>query len=162
MQRRIVELGLDDGTRDRRAVAGAIAGDDDVSHAPTNSASDSTARPSSVTENDAVFPVESYLRDHGERFAARVAPRALSSRSRCPATCTASIRRTIRTPCVLVAAEDDAIVPRAQLEALAARARRARAVSSICRADNGHDAFLTEPDALGAILRNALNASILS
>jgi homoserine O-acetyltransferase len=60
-----------------------------------------------------------------------------------------------------VAAEDDAIVPRAQLEALAGElGAECRLVDLPSR--NGHDAFLTEPDALGSILRNALTGSILS
>ena len=67
----------------------------------------------------------------------------------------------IRTPCVLVAADNDAIAPREQLDALAAE------LGAPCRvvelpSRNGHDAFLTEPDALTPILRNAINASILS
>jgi homoserine O-acetyltransferase len=60
-----------------------------------------------------------------------------------------------------VAAQDDAIVPRAQVETLATELGAECCVVDL-PSRHGHDAFLTEPDALGSILRNALTASILS
>jgi homoserine O-acetyltransferase len=159
VQRRIVELGLETGReRDGLALARSLA-------MTTYRTADEFAdrfdcAPVSVTENDAVFPVESYLRHQGERFAARWRPErflALSLSGDLHAVDPASIR----TPCVLVAAENDAIAPRAQLDTLAAE------LGAPCRvvelpSRNGHDSFLTEPDALTPILRNALTASILS
>ena len=58
-------------------------------------------------------------------------------------------------------AQIDAGVPREQIVELS------RGVSGPCRlvdlpSDNGHDAFLTEPAALTAILEDALNASVPS
>jgi homoserine O-acetyltransferase len=159
VQRRIVELGLETG-REREALALARS----LAMTTYRSAREFGERfdclPTSVSENDAVFPVESYLWNHGQRFAARWRPDRFLALS-----LSGDLHRVdppaIRTPSVLVAAQDDAIVPRAQLEALASELG-----AECCLVDlptqHGHDAFLTEPDALGSILRNALTASILS
>ena len=159
VQRRIVELGLETG-RAREALALARSLAMTTYRTAEEFADRFDFAPASTTENDAVFPVESYIREHGERFAARWRPErflALSLSGDLHSVNPASIR----TPCVLVATENDAIAPRAQLDALA------REIGDTCRvvdlpSRNGHDAFLTEPDALSSILRNALTASILS
>ena len=117
-------------------------------------------RPEQLSENDAVFPVESYLQKQGQRFASRWRPERFLALS-LSGDLHGVNPSAIRTPAVFVAAEDDAIVPREQLETLA------RELGADCRLVDlpsryGHDAFLTEPDALGIILRNALTESILS
>lgn len=159
VQRRIVELGLDTGaSSDALALARALA-------MTTYRSADEFAerfdtRPSRATENSAVFPVEEYLLHHGERFASSWrAERFLAlSLSGDLHHVNAS---AIRTPTVIVAAEGDAIVPRGQLEALVERlAGPAKLVDLPSR--TGHDAFLTEPAALGSILCSVLETGIVS
>ena len=159
VQRRIVELGLETG---RAPEALALARS--LAMTTYRSAREFGERfdclPTQVSENDAVFPVESYLRSHGERFASRWRPDRFLALS-----LSGDLHRVdpsaIRTPSVFVAAQDDAIVPRTQVETLAGELGAECCVVDL-PSRNGHDAFLTEPDALGSILRNALTASILS
>jgi homoserine O-acetyltransferase/O-succinyltransferase len=159
VQRRVVELGLDNGcASDALALARALAMTTYRSAGEFADRFDS--RPSRSTENDAVFPVEEYLLHHGERFAATWRPERFLALS-----LSGDLHRVdasaIRTPTLVVAAEGDAIVPRIQLEALAARlGGPARLVD--LPTTTGHDAFLTEPAALGAILTSAINTSIFS
>jgi homoserine O-acetyltransferase/O-succinyltransferase len=159
VQRRIVELGLDNGcATDALSLARALAMTTYRSAAEFAERFDS--RPSRCTENDAVFPVEEYLLHHGERFAAAWRPERFLALS-----LSGDLHRveasSIRTPTLLVAAEGDAIVPRTQLEALAARIGASARLVDL-PSTTGHDAFLTEPEALGAILSSALNVSIFS
>jgi len=159
VQRRIVELGLETGREhDALSLARSLA------MTTYRSAREFGERfghvPTTLTENDALFPVETYLRSHGERFAAAWRPErflALSLSGDLHDVAPANIC----TPTVLVAAEGDAIVPREQIAELA------ESIAAPCRvvdlpSRNGHDAFLTEPQTVGAILRSALNSSILS
>jgi homoserine O-acetyltransferase len=108
----------------------------------------------------ASFPVESYLRAHGERFAARwTAERFLAL------SLSSDLHRVdpgaIRTPTTVVAAEGDAIVPRVQLETLVSRLAGPAQLLDLASL-RGHDAFLTEPVALGRIVERALSTIILS
>jgi homoserine O-acetyltransferase len=66
----------------------------------------------------------------------------------------------VKAPTTLVAAEGDTIVPRGQLESLAGRLDGPAHLLDIATLF-GHDAFLTEPDKLGAILRTALSSPTL-
>jgi homoserine O-acetyltransferase len=159
LQRRIVELGLETArASDALALARSLA-------MTTYRSADEFAErfetePTITTENDAVFPVESYLRHHGERFASRWRPERFLALS-LSADLHRVTPRDIQTPTLLVAAEGDSIVPRSQLETLAAgHGGKCRLVDLPSR--NGHDAFLTEAAALGAILSDVLNTSILS
>lgn len=158
VQRRVVELGLDNGcASDALSLARALAMT--TYRSAGEFAERFDARPSRCTDNDAVFPVEEYLLHHGQRFAAAWRPERFLALS-----LSGDLHRvdpsTIRTPTVVVAAEGDAIVPRVQLEALAAKLNAGRLVD--LPTTTGHDAFLTEPAALGAILTSALNTSIVS
>jgi homoserine O-acetyltransferase len=114
--------------------------------------------PQQSSESDAVFPVENYLRQQGERFANRFTPERFLALSLSSDMHSADPSR-IRTPTTLVAIEDDAIAPREQIEQLA---RELGAPSYIrdLRTTNGHDAFLTEPAALGPILHAALASDV--
>ena len=159
VQRRIVELGLETGRAyDALALARSLAMTTYRSAREFAERFDSA--PASLAENDAVFPVENYLRQHGERFAARWRPERFLALS-LSGDLHSVTPSNIRTPCVLVAAENDAVVPRAQLEALSSELGGDCTLVDL-PSRNGHDAFLTEPDTLGRIIRNALNASILS
>ena len=61
----------------------------------------------------------------------------------------------VAVPTVLVAVEEDRLVPRADLVALAERLPRTQRLH-LLRSRFGHDAFLTEHAAIAAILREAL------
>jgi homoserine O-acetyltransferase len=162
VQRRVVELGLRNGcATDALALARALAMT--TYRSAGEFAERFDARPTRCTDDDAVFPAEEYIVRHGERFAAAWRPERFLALS-----LSGDLHRVdasaIRTPTLIVAAEGDLIVPRVQLEALAARlGGPARLVD--LPTTTGHDAFLTEPAALGAILSSAINnvnTSILS
>jgi homoserine O-acetyltransferase len=159
LQRRIVELGLDTGRAgDALAIARGLAITTYRSAREFGERFDPA--PIERSDNDATFPVDSYLRHHGDRFAARwKAERFLAL------SLSGDLHRVdpaaIRTPTTIVAAEGDAIVPGEQLETLAAR------LGGPCRlihlpTTRGHDAFLTEPTAVGDIVRTALSTTQLS
>jgi homoserine O-acetyltransferase/O-succinyltransferase len=153
IQRRIVELGLDTGrTHEALVVARALA------MTTYRSSREFAQRFDGAADGAAQsHAIESYLRHHGEKFAQRVPAErylALSESTDLHAV----DPRAIRAPTTLVAAEHDAIVPRAQLAALA------RAIGAHCRlvdlpSIHGHDAFLTEPEQLGSILHAAFTTS---
>ena len=159
VQRRVVELGLETGReRDAFALARALAMTTYRTAAEFGDRFD--VAPATVTENDAVFPAESYIREHGERFAVRWRPERFLALS-LSGDLHSVDPSAIRTRCVLVAADNDAIAPREQIDTLA------RELGAPCKvvhlpSRNGHDAFLTEPEALAPILHDALNTSILS
>jgi homoserine O-acetyltransferase len=156
IQRRIVELGLETRrTHDALALARALAM---TTYRSAREFADRFDRPPSWRE-DAVpeFAVESYLLHHGERFA------ALWSASRFLALSLSSdLHRVepglVRTPTLIVAAENDTVAPRRQLEELADGIRAPSRLVDL-PSINGHDAFLTERESLGRILHSALGAS---
>lgn len=159
IQRRIVRLGLDTGReRDALAIARGLA---ITTYRSTTEFSERfDTAPVRVTENDAAFPVESYLNHHGERFARRWTPERFLALSLSGDLHRVN-PRAIRTPAVVVAAQGDAIVPREQLEDLVAKlAGPSRLVD--LPSTRGHDAFLTEPRELGRIIDNALSIPVLS
>lgn len=157
IQRRIVELGLETGrAHDALALARALGMTTYRSAREFESRFQST--PSSIGERDARFPVEGYLQAQGERFAKRFTPArflALSLSSDLHSVDPASVR----TPTTLVAIEGDAIAPRDQIEELARALGAPSRIRDLC-STNGHDAFLTEPQALGPIFHAALTSDI--
>jgi len=159
LQRRIVELGLDTGRGgDALAIARGLA------ITTYRSAREFGARfdpaPIEVSDNDATFPVEGYLRHHGERFAARWSAERFLALS-----LSGDLHRVdpaaITTRAAIVAAEGDAIVPGEQLETLAAKLAGPTRLIHL-PTTRGHDAFLTEPTAVGNIVRAALSINTLS
>jgi homoserine O-acetyltransferase len=159
VQRRIVELGLATGeTREAMSIARGLAMTTYRSREEFAERFDSA--PVEQWPASATFPVEGYLRAHGERFASRwTAERFLAL------SLSADLHRVdpaaIRVPSTIVAAEGDAIVPRVQLEALVSRLAGPAQLVDL-PSTRGHDAFLTEPAALGRILDRALSTIILS
>jgi homoserine O-acetyltransferase len=159
LQRRIVHLGIDTGEApESLALARGLA------MTTYRSAREFAERfecaPVERSSNNAIFPVEGYLRHHGERFAATWTPERFLALSLSSDLHNVDASR-IHTPTTVVAAEGDTIVPRAQLDALvrqlAGPVRFAELLSI-----NGHDAFLTEPDQLAPILESALSPLSLS
>ena len=145
VQRRIVELGLDTGRpREALAIARELA--------MTTYRSDAEFERRFAGGD--IASIDCYLRHHGDKFARRFAPErflALSLSSDLHAVNPARIG----VPVTLVAAERDAVVPRSQQEELA------RLLGAPCRlvdlpSLHGHDAFLTDTNTLGHILRRAL------
>lgn len=159
LQRRVVELGL--ATRSPREAMSIARGIAMTTYRSGREFADRfDSEPVERGSRWATFPVEEYLSRHGERFAERwTAERFLAL------SLSADLHRVepaaIATPTTIVAAEGDAIVPREQLETLAQRlAGPARLVD--LPSIRGHDAFLTEPAALGRILERALSTVILT
>jgi homoserine O-acetyltransferase/O-succinyltransferase len=155
VQRRVVELGLETGKPDEAlALARALAMTTYRSAREFADRFDST--PSIHGGRDATFPVERYLRHHGEKFASRWRPSRYLALS-LSGDLHAVDPRQIRTPSVLVAAEGDLIVPAEQMEQLAERL--AGPARLVCLPTiHGHDAFLTEPARVGRILTDALTS----
>jgi len=157
LQRRIVELGLETGrARDALAIARGLAMTTyrSAEEFGTRFAA-SRARPEAGAEER---DVETYLLHHGEKFAAWMAPSrflALSLSSDLhrvdPARCT--------TPALFVAARGDTIVPREQSQTLHSHwAGRSRLVET--HTHTGHDAFLAEPQHVGALIHEALTRKV--
>ena len=159
LQRRIVELGLETGrAQDALAIARGLAmttyrsaeefGDRFATLGPERSAGSEERS------------VESYLRHHGEKYSAWMAPSRFlalslsSDRHRVdPVRCT--------TPALFVAARGDTLVPLEQLKALhRSWAGPSRLVET--RTHTGHDAFLAEPQHAGALIHESLTKGVLS
>jgi len=159
LQRRIVQLGIDTGeAQEGLVLARALAMT--TYRSAREFAERFDVEPSVRTANDAIFPVEGYLRHHGEKFAATWTPERFLALS-----LSADLHRVdpaaIRTPALLVAAEGDAIVPGEQMAALAAALAAPNQFVEL-PSKTGHDAFLTEPEALGRLLRESLATTRLS
>lgn len=149
IQRRIVELGLETG-REHEAVTLARA----LAMTTYRSAAEFAARFADP------FDAESYVIEHGTRFAERFTPsRFLALSLSCDLHHVDPVR--ISTPALFIAADGDTIVPRAQMEALAAE------WGGPCRlvhvpARTGHDAFLAESTLIRPLIARALATSVLS
>ena len=98
--------------------------------------------------------VQSYLRHQGEKFARRFSATRFLALSESLDT-HAVDPSAITTPTHLVAARGDAIVPLEQMQELA-DTLAGPSVLRVTQTFTGHDAFLAEPQAAGAIIRNAL------
>lgn len=151
VQRRIVELGIDSG-RPREALALARG------LAITSYRSTAEFARRFGGDADAVHRVDAYLRGHGERFAAVFTPERYLALSHSADTHGVD-PACITTPTVVVAIEQDAVVPRDQVVELASRLGGPARFTELPSA-KGHDGFLTEHGALAPILRFALHAEI--
>lgn len=154
VQRRVVELGLDSGrARDALILARALAMTTYRSRREFGARFDSA--PVARDAADATFPVESYLRHQGERFAARFGAArflALSLSSDLHSVEPA----LVRAPATIVAQEGDLLVPREDVEELGRRLGGPSRVVDV-RGVHGHDGFLTEPEQVGRIIRIVLS-----
>lgn len=142
IQRQIVELALDAGRAgDGLALARQLAV--------------TTYR--SAEEFGERFDAESvlgYLRHQGDKFAQRFSTARFLALSQSLDTHRVHPPR-ITTPATLVAARGDAIVPLEQMQELA-DTLAGPSVLRVTQTFTGHDAFLAEPQAVGAIIRNTL------
>ena len=149
IQRRIVQLGLDTGTgREALAIARGLA------MTTYRTAEEFEERFSPLPSgNPPRWDVEEYLESRGTEWTTRTTPErflalslSLDLHSIDPAS--------ITVPTTLVAVKEDRLVPFEQVRALYRRLPR-RAGFHAISSKFGHDAFLKEPAALGAILRAA-------
>lgn len=153
MQRRVVQLGLDTG-RGREALVIARG----IAMTTYRTGAEFASRFAAGANDDATpaFEVEKYLVHCGERFASVFTPERFLELSL--STDLHRVRpEAVRVPAVLVAAEGDTLIPREQMVELSARygaPNRLVHVPTIY----GHDAFLTEPARIGAIVADALAA----
>lgn len=159
LQRSIVGMGIDAGQwRESLVLARALAMT--TYRSPREFAARFGSEPIERSTNDARFPVEAYLRRQGERFADVWSPERFLALS-----LSADLHRVdpaaIRTPALLVAAEGDRVVPAEQMLALA-RGLRGHARLVHLPSTRGHDAFLTEPAALGRLLSQHLRKGTLA
>ncbi len=152
VQRRIVEMGLRTGEPyDAMVLARSLA--------MTTYRSDVDYRrrfqgPPTFEDGRARFPVEDYLEHNGRKFADRVSPEAFLCLCQ-----SLDIHRVdpgdVAVPVTLVSIDTDSLAPPWQVEEL----RRGLKVESELvrvRSPNGHDAFLTEADTFGEVLRRYL------
>jgi len=159
LQRNIVKLGLESGrVREALALARGLAM---TTYRSAREFRDRFDVPAVAHDSgDATFAVERYLAHHGDRFAATWSAERFLALS-----LSGDLHRVdpakIRTPTVIVAAEGDAIVPSEQLEELAATIAAPTRLIHLA-STRGHDAFLTEPEALGNILEVAIATTIVS
>ena len=152
IQRRVVELGIDTGHAvDALAIARGLA-------MTTYRTADEFSQRFDGRPFAALRMTEGYLRHQGEKFAQRFAPERFLALSLSADLHEIDPER-IRTPTFFVVAEGDTVVPREQVEQLAARLGAPNRIVDL-PSITGHDAFLTEPHTLGPILIDALNSSI--
>lgn len=149
VQRRIVALGLERDCADEAvAIARALGmvtyrGDEELRHR--------FDAPPERRDGSFRFPVEGYLLAHGRGFSERLpAPSYLAL------SLAIDLHRVdpagIRVPSIVAGARTDRLVPFSQLEELA---QALGGPSRLVEIDSirGHDAFLTEPGAVAAILQ---------
>ena len=144
IQRRIIELGIHAG-RAHEAVALARA----LAITSYRSAREFDERFVALSD------VENYLLYNGRKFADRFSPQRYLALSLSSDTHRVDPSR-ISTPAILVAAEGDTVVPREQLERLAAALGGPSRIIDL-PSKNGHDAFLTEAFGLGRILTESIS-----
>lgn len=150
VQRRIVELGIASG-REKEALALARG----LAVTTYRSSSEFARR---FASQGMVEQVDGYLRGHGERFAAVFTPERYLALSLSADTHRVRPER-ITTPAVVVAIEEDSVVPREQVIELASRLAGPARFTEL-PSGKGHDGFLTEHDAVSPILRFALHSEI--
>ncbi|HEY4581917.1 MAG TPA: homoserine O-succinyltransferase [Lysobacter sp.] len=107
-----------------------------------------------VVDGRVHVPAEDYLDHAGQDYAARTAVTAFLRLSE-SIDLQAVAPETITAPVTLVAVQEDRLVPLADAYALA-QGLRGETRLRVLRSRYGHDAFLKEPEAIGAILREAL------
>jgi homoserine O-acetyltransferase len=153
LQRRVIELGLETGrAAEAMSIARGIAMTTYRTAGEFGERFPCHHKPRSG--EGSAFPVDQYLRYKGEQFAQTMSPHRFLALS-----LSSDLHRVdpgrIRTPTTIVAAENDTIVPRTQLEELAGRLYRTPHLIDL-PTRVGHDAFLVETDRVSAILTNAL------
>ena len=145
IQRRIVQLGLETGTgREALAIARGLA-------MTTYRTTEEFGERFSPVPTGTRWDVEDYLESRGTEWSTRTTPERFLALSLSLDLHTVD-PESIRIPTTLVAVKEDRLVPYDQVRALY-RKLPVRAGFHSISSKFGHDAFLKEPAALGAILR---------
>jgi homoserine O-acetyltransferase len=152
LQRRILALGRSEsGSREALSLARQLAL---LSYRTPEEFAERFDAPVTLTDGRARCAAEDWLEARGNHYVACTTPTAFARLSE-------SIDlhqldpREVKVPTVVVAVEEDRLVPRADLVALAEGLPCARRLH-LLRSRFGHDAFLTEHEAIAQILRGAL------
>ena len=151
-QRRILALGRSEGgSREALSLARQLAL---LSYRTPEEFAERFAAPVALVDGRARCAAEDWLEARGNHYVARTAPTAFSRLSESidlhvldPAE--------VLVPTEIVAIEEDRLVPKSDLVALAAALPNTHRLH-LLRSRFGHDAFLTEHEAIARILRNAL------
>jgi homoserine O-acetyltransferase len=152
LQRRILQLGRSEGgSREALSLARQLAL---LSYRTPEDFAERFAGPAALLDGRVRCAAEDWLQARGAHYVARTAPTAFARLSE-SIDLHALDPAQVQVPTVLVAVEEDRLVPRADLVALAERLPDTRRLH-LLRSRFGHDAFLTEHEAIAAILREAL------
>jgi len=152
LQRRILALGRSEaGSREALSLARQLAL---LSYRTPEEFAERFDTPVALVDGHARCAAEDWLEARGNHYVARTAPTAFARLSE-------SIdlhqldAREVKVPAVVAAVEEDRLVPRADLVALAEALPNCKRLH-LLRSRFGHDAFLTEHEAIAGILRTAL------
>jgi len=152
LQRRVLALGRSEsGSREALSLARQLAL---LSYRTPEEFAERFDAPVELVDGHARCAAEDWLEARGNHYVACTTPTAFARLSE-------SIDlhrldpREVKVPTVVVAVEEDRLVPRADLVALAEALPCARRLH-LLRSRFGHDAFLTEHEAIAQILRGAL------
>ncbi|MEO8161864.1 MAG: homoserine O-succinyltransferase [Arenimonas sp.] len=152
LQRRILALGRSEGgSREALSLARQLAL---LSYRTPEEFAERFGAPVALVDGRARCAAEDWLEARGAHYVARTAPTAFARLSE-SIDLHALEPAAVRVPTVLVAVEEDRLVPRADLVALAEQLPDTRRLH-LLRSRFGHDAFLTEHEAIAAILRATL------
>jgi homoserine O-acetyltransferase len=152
LQRRILDLGRSEaGTREALSLARQLAL---LSYRTPEEFAERFAGPAALLDGRVRCAAEDWLQARGAHYVARTAPTAFARLSE-SIDLHALDPAAVQVPVVLVAVEEDRLVPCADLVALAEQLPGTVRLH-LLRSRFGHDAFLTEHEAIAAILREAL------
>ncbi len=155
LQRDVVELGVRVGApREAASIARGIAMT--TYRGRAEFAQRFATAPNAIVDGRARFPVEAYLQARGARFADGVDPASFVTLSQAIDLHDVD-PTTIEVATTVVAVDSDRLVPFDQSQELFAGLAGAKRFVTLS-SPFGHDAFLTEPEAIGALLRHDLGA----
>jgi homoserine O-acetyltransferase len=152
LQRRILALGRSEGgSREALSLARQLAL---LSYRTPEEFAERFDAPVALVDGRARCAAEDWLEARGNHYVARTAPTAFARLSE-SIDLHALDAEEVKAPVVLVAVEEDRLVPKADLVALAESLPCTQRLH-LLRSRFGHDAFLTEHEAIARILRDAL------
>jgi homoserine O-acetyltransferase len=153
LQRRILDLGRSEGgSREALSLARQLAL---LSYRTPEEFAERFAAPVTLVDGRARCAAEDWLEARGNHYVARTAPTAFARLSESIDLHSLDAAE-VGVPTVIVAVEEDRLVPKADLVALAEVLPRTKRLH-LLRSRFGHDAFLTEHEAIARVLRDALS-----
>ena len=152
LQRQVLALGRSEaGTREALSLARQLAL---LSYRTPEEFAERFDAPVALVGARARCAAEDWLQARGADYVARTAPTAFARLSESIDLHALDPAR-VQVPTVVVAVEEDRLVPRADLVALAEQLPNTRRLH-LLRSRFGHDAFLTEHEAIARVLRETL------